>query len=106
MAFIDDFSDMVSDTAQHAPLLSRDGYGAPTYDTAVSYSGRLVREHRMVRDAAGEQVVSTAQFWFIGTPAVDPQDKVTLSDGTTPKIISVGRPQDEGGEAFTKVYFL
>jgi hypothetical protein len=97
---------MMPDTATWRPLMSRDDYGAPTYGAAVPFANaRLVRSPKLVRDASGDQVVSSAQLWLVGTPAIAPDDQVTLSDGTTPSIVNVGRWQDEAGESHTKVFF-
>lgn len=103
--FIDEFSDCFPDTATWKALSTRDEFGAPTFGAGTSYSGRLVRRHKMVRDAAGEEVLSTAHFWFQGAPAIDPDDEVTLSDGTTPPIVAIERVPDEDGACYTKVYF-
>jgi len=108
MAFADDFKDMAADTATWKPFVDRDRFGAPTYGDAVTFDHvRLVRKHKLVRNAQGDEVVSTAQLWIIESPApaVGPEDEITLSNGTTPPIIAVDCPQDEEGEAYTKVYF-
>lgn len=106
MAFIDDFSDLFTGTATHKALSSRDQYGAPTYGAGTAYSGRLVKRNKLVRDAAGQEKVSSAHFWLQGSPDVSPEDEVTLSDGSTPSILSVERFQDEDGASHTKLYFL
>lgn len=97
---------MMPSAAAWEPLTGRDTYGAPTYGAPTSFACRLVRENRLVRDAQGDEVVSTAHVWLGGTPAVAPDDRVTLSDGTTPTIASVERFPDETGDSHTKVYFL
>lgn len=105
MSFINDLRDLLPDTATWAPLTGRDQYGAPTYGAGTTYACRLVRAHKLIRNSAGDQVVSSAHVWLAGTPAVAPDDRVTLSDDTTPPILSVERFQDEDGASHTKVYF-
>jgi len=105
MSFIDDLSELFTDTATHAVLSTRDGFGKPTYGSGTAYSGRLVTKNKLVRDQQGDDVVSTAHFWFQGAPDVGPDDQITLSDGATPPIISVERFQDDVGTSHTKVYF-
>lgn len=105
MAFADKFLDMMTDTVTWAVLTSRNDFGVPTYAAGTSFEARVVRKHKLVRDAAGDQVVSTAQAWIGGTPAINPQDKVTLSDGTSPPIIAVERFQDEVGASHSVVFF-
>ena len=108
MAFVDDFQDMAPDTATWEPKDDRDQFGKPTYGDAVTFDHvRLVRKHKLVRNLQGDEVVSTAHIWIMEHPApeVGPEDRITLSDGTTPTIASIERFQDEDGDSHTKVYF-
>lgn len=106
MSFATEFRDLMTDTVTHYALSSRDAYGTPSYGAGTSYPARVVRKHKLVRDAAGQQVVSTAQAWLGGTPAITPQDKVTLSDNSSPPIVAIERYQDEVGASHTVVFFL
>lgn len=103
MAFVDDFADVFTDTVILRVVTSRDDFGKPTYGAGTTYNARVVRKHHVVRDSAGDEVVSTAQAWLQGTPAIEPDDQIELSDGTNPPIISVERYQDEVGSSHTKV---
>ena len=105
MTFVNDLADLMPDTATWYPLSARDRFGQTTYGTGTEYSTRLVRRNRLVRDTQGDQVVSSAQLWLAGAPAIAPDDRVTLSDGKSPDILSVERFQDESGASFTKAYF-
>ena len=106
MTFISDLADMMTDTATWRALTGRDDYGVPTYASpGTSYAARLVRKHRMVRSLEGDEVVSTAQLWIGGTPAIAADDRVTLSDGSTPVILAVERFQDEIGASHVVVFF-
>lgn len=114
MTFIDEFSDCLSDTATWRELLSRDKFGARTFKTGIVFTARLVQETKLVRDQNGDQVVSSAQLWLgetadtnlIQAPNVNPDDEIELSNGDTPVILSIQRPQDETGLApFVKVFF-
>lgn len=97
----------MKDTATHYPVSSRDEYGKPVYGTGVSYKGRYLKKNRKVRTPAGDEVIATAEFSFLGAPVVSPDDKISLSDGKTPTIASVDMWQDPSGSFFyTKVYFL
>lgn len=107
MAFVDDIKDLMQDTVVVRAVVSRDDYGVPTYGSGTSYGARLVKQNRRVRTPKGDEVVSTAHVWIAGAPDVAPDDQVELSDGTTPEIASVERPQDETGEfTHTKVFFI
>lgn len=111
MAFIDDFAELLTDSAVWEPLSGRDDYGAPSYGAPTTFAARLTREHKMVRDLQGDEVLSTGQLWLKGAPAVGPEDRITLSDGTQPELLSIERFQDEAGAngtpsySHTKVYF-
>lgn len=102
---IDDLRDLLTDTATWRPLTGRDDFGAPTYGSPTEFRARLVRKHRLVRDTQGDEVVSTAQLWLQGAPAIAPDDRVTLSDSSAPLIVAVERFQDETGPSHTVVMF-
>lgn len=104
MPFVDAFLDLMPDDVVWTPLSGRDDYGKPTFGSPVEFAARLVREHKLVRNAAGETVVSTAHVWIGGVPEIGPEDRVTLADGTHPPIVSVERFPDETGPSHTKVY--
>lgn len=106
MTIVSDILDLLTDTAIWQPRTARDEYGMPTYGDSTEFRARLVRKNRLVRDASGHEVVSTAQLWLGGSPAIAPDDWVTLSDGSTPVIASVERYQDEVGPCHTVVFFL
>jgi len=106
MAFIDDLADLLTDTCSWQPLTSRGRTGQPTYGSSTPFSCRLVQKTRMVRDTAGDEVVSSCHVVIKGTPNVQPEDKVTLSTGGAPTILAVERPGDETGlPAYTRIYF-
>lgn len=106
MGIATDLKDLMTDTATWYALASRDSFGVPTYGSSgTSYAARLIRRHKLVRDARGDQVVSSAQLWLAGAPAIAPDDKVTLSDGTSPPIVAIDRFQDEDGASHTVVMF-
>lgn len=108
MVYANDFSDMMNAKLTLAPFVSRDVYGVPTFGTAVQYNCRRFKKNKLVRNASGQEVTSTAQVWILGNPTVTAQDQIILlSDGSKPIILSVDSPDDETGTvAFTKVYFL
>ncbi len=114
MAFIDEFSDCLKDTAIWRKFVSRNEFGVVTYGDDIEFTARLVELTKLVRDQNGDQVVSRAHVWLGETtdtnleqaPNVKPDDQVELSNGETPVILSIERPQDETGLAtHTKVFF-
>ena len=82
-------------------LYAREGQSS----TSASYRGRYVRRNQMVRDDAGDEVVSRSQLWLFGAPSLTPRDKITLPDGTTPVILAVERYPDDNGAHHEKVFF-
>ncbi len=106
MSFIDDFKECFTVTVTHKPFLSQDGFSEPTYGSGVNFKARVVREHKLVRNKEGQEVVSTAQCWLQGNPVISPADQITLEDATTPAIVMIEQLQDEIGPSHTKVYFL
>ena len=86
--------------------LSTDSYGKPTYGNAVTVSARVAAMPKMVRSAEGRETVSSTTAW-IESPLIPigATDRITLPDGTTPKILSVQRVPDETGQVFTTVFF-
>ena len=103
--FVSEFGDLMTDTATWAAFVSRDDFGSATFATGTDLTCRLVRKHKMVRDMEGDEVLSTAQLWVLGNSEITPEDRITLSDATTPIIAAIERFQDEYGASHTKVYF-
>lgn len=105
MTSVSDWSDMFPQTVEHAELVSRDDYGAPSYGTPASYSARVVYQPTRTTNSDGQEVYGKGTVWLLGTPDVDPEDRLVLPDGRTPEILSVTRPSDESGIHHTKVVF-
>jgi hypothetical protein len=85
---------MCRDTVTIEPWSSVDSYGAPTYGTGVEYPARIVGHNKIVRDATGQEVVSSAKIIVASDVTVDMRSRVTLSrvpgGGTSqPRILSV-----------------
>jgi hypothetical protein len=99
-----DFLDFMPVTVSHAALASRDGYGKPTFGTATSYSARVLNRHVLVKDRQGREVIARTVVWLAGTPTIDPEDRVTLADGTTPPILAVEKYPDEAGAHHVKLF--
>lgn len=109
MAFIDEFKDMMTDTVIWHPAYknidSRDDFGVQKFGKTTEFAARLVKKSKLVRAQNGDEVVSTAHIWIAGSPDISPIDKIELSDGSKPVILSVERFQDELGPSHTKVFF-
>ena len=91
---------LLSLTAQTITLerrTSMDEYGAHAYGTAENLTARVVNRVRMVRDVAGQEVVSNTTIWIIGDHGIKAVDRITLPDGTQPPIINALTFPDESG---------
>lgn len=103
---VEEVASLMLDTVTIAPFSAYDAYGKPTHGAPVSRSARVVRGHKRVVAQSGDEVLSYARA-FVKTDglAISTLDKVTLPDGTTPKILTVEEwPDDEGVRAST-IYF-
>ena len=102
---VTDFADLMTSDVTVESLSSRDEYLQPTYGTAVSFKARVSFKERWIRRSDGSTVHSRGEVWLLGTPDIDPEDRITLPGGDQPPILEVMRPSDEGGIHHTKVIF-
>ena len=78
--------------------VSTDGYGRPAYTTsALSRYCRVTEKQHLVRNMEGEQEVATTIAWVRSTSTFSPSDRITLPDGTTPKLLAIDEYRDEAG---------
>lgn len=90
-----------------------DAQGNPTYGAASSHRCRVSGVARLVLNARGEAVYSTASVHFVANPAVAQHDRLTLSTGDVNStetglrqrpILAVGRYPDEQNRAHYAVF--
>lgn len=106
MSFLNDLKDLMPDTASWKPFVDRDDFGKPNYGSATAIDNcRLIEKNQMVRDTNGDEVLSTSHLWIPSDEAITSESEVTLSDSTTPSILSVLHIPDEKGDKHTKVFF-
>lgn len=110
---ISGWAHLMSSTVTVAARSSIDRYGKPQYGTAVSYIAHISRKRRVVRNAAGQELVSEQTVHLNSAVDVLPTAQVTLSTadvGSTeewaihPLIVSVTRAFDENGPHHTTLY--
>lgn len=99
-----DFDALLRQNVTVTPFSTRGAYGSPTFSTGLitAHRARIVYTQHLVRDARGQQVVAGMKVFIGGTgsntlPNLTPQDKLTLEDGTVPRLIAVSRYPDEDG---------
>lgn len=82
-----------------------DDYGNPSTGTSTAYNAILIQRSKLVQDRQGRQVVSSCQILLNGAVSVNPESRITLPDGTQPRIINVGKTPDfDGTNCVTEVY--
>lgn len=116
VALADSLTQSLQPTVTHAPFTGKDGEGGYSYDTGVARAALVERKTKMVRNSAGEEVVSTHVVTILrpvaanGSPGrrepIDPRDKFTLPDGSTPKILAIEdfTDKDTSSGYFYQVY--
>ena len=85
--------------------LSTDGDGKTTYSaTATTHKARLVKKPRLVRNSKGEEVVSTTTIYLAEQISASINDRITLPDGTQPRILTPGSFSDRNGKGCEVIY--
>jgi hypothetical protein len=77
---------------------SQDGYGEPSFNSAVTVQGRVQQGARLIRMLTGEERVSATRVYLDTTMAIDPRSRITLPVEFTPRqppILRVDRVSDE-----------
>lgn len=108
MGFPAELVDLCADTVTIAAAATpKNRYGEDTYGSAVSYAAYVIGKVRMVRDAMGNERVSTVTVVLTSAPTVLPDAKITLPSRfspQTPPILAVESVPDELGPCYTAVY--
>lgn len=86
------------------PRTAQNSYAEATYGTAVTRTCRIEQTKRLVRDAAGQEVVSSTQVYLDDVYSTAVTSEVTLPDGTKPDIITVDVHYDEVGPSHEVLY--
>ena len=99
------FSNKRSVAVSVEKLLSNDGYGTPTYDTAVDIQCRVQTVEELVDDQHGEEVRSSTILYFYDPDEINYDDKVTPPGGKTRKVVKVREsPSFQGRTILKKVW--
>lgn len=106
LSFETEFTDLMPHSIVRKAFTGRNSYGKPAYSTSGStYTARVVNKQKLVRNASGIEQVSTVTAYVASTSAFDPEDKITLPDGTSPNIITINITPDDGGTHHSTIYF-
>lgn len=106
MSFENEFKDLMTHSIVRRAFTGRNSYGKPTYSTSGStYTARVVNKQKLVRTTAGIEQISTVTAYVASTGSFDPEDKVTLPDGTSPSILAINNYPDDSGIHHNVIYF-
>lgn len=104
MSWETEFEEFYNDEVIRSAYTGQDGYGQATFGSAVTHLCRVVRKPQIVRQTGGgetagsiREVISTSQIFSKSIVGWGLRDKVTLADGTTPKILQIVTYPDEDG---------
>lgn len=92
-----DLRQLLTQTVTLEPWTGYDGYSQPVYGVGVARKCRIVNKTRMVRDAQGQERVSTTTIYLDDDYNTSVRDRVTLPGGVQPILLTVERYPDESG---------
>lgn len=84
----------------HEPYSSQDGYGAPSYGTAVTRQAIVEYVTKPVRTLEGHEKLSTAQIMLPRNVAVDLRDRFTLPSGASMPVLTISGVTDPTGGTY------
>ena len=87
--FATDFADWLDYSVTYYPWTGYDKYGAPTYGTTSTIYCYRVDTAKLVKNATGQEVVSTHQLYIAGSVNYDPLDLFVPSGATSSPTITV-----------------
>lgn len=90
-AFTQRFGHRLTETVKIAPRTSVNADRIEAFGSDVSVKAYIERSPKMIRDASGREVVRNALVIVDITPTVEPTARLTMPDGTKPKILRVDR---------------
>ena len=87
--FASDFADWLDYSVTYYPWTGYDKYGAPTYGSSSTVYCYRVDTSKLVKNAQGQEVVSSHQLYIAGSVNYDPLDKFVPNGATYSPTITV-----------------
>lgn len=82
-----------------------DAEGNPVLGTSSGNTCIIQQINKLITDASGMEKVSTCQIFLSGNSTIGYNDKLTLPDGSQPKILSIEyMPDFDGNNEYVRVY--
>ncbi len=98
-----DFRELMTQTVTVQPQSGNNAAGEPTFGDAITIRCRIQGTIKEIRAADGLTRMSSALVILDGVYGIEPQDKLTLPDGTTPVILSVNQNNDGAGSLYEEI---
>ena len=89
------FVDFLTEDIVHKAYPARDQWGEIGAPSSTTIKARVERSTRMIKNAKGEDVISTSRVWFMNR-TIDHEDKITV-DSVDRAIILIDRCPDKQG---------
>jgi hypothetical protein len=102
VAVADAVTTSVQPSITHEPYASQNGYGTPTYGTAVARLAVVSYETKPVRTVEGHEQLSTAQITIPRNVPVDLRDRFTLPTGYSAPVLAVRGVADPLGGVYAQ----
>lgn len=104
MGIESDFLALMPDTVTITAQASIDKYGKRTHSGAgTQYSAHVEPASELYRNADGREVAIIGKVFLFGAPAITPNHKIVLPDGSVPVIAGVEVLRDEDGTHHTVI---
>ena len=99
-------NDYLAQSLWRKPRTGMDGYGQPSFGSAVQTKGRWLEKRRLVRNAEGEQVISEVTVTLAPDEEVAVGDQLSSDGSTYLTVIAVSVSRGLAGDALTRRAYL
>lgn len=100
-----DFLELMPDTITLKGESSVDGWGKPTYGSAVSFSAHVEHSSDVVRTQSNREVVERGKAYLYGVSSANEYDEITLPDGEVREVLKNEFWSDENGDHHSVIHF-
>lgn len=101
--FPSDFRDLMNEVVIVEHEIGKNKFSEPTYGAPIEVRCRISGTTREVRTAEDLVRVASTIIHLSGIYDVNPQDRITLSDGSHPAILVVNQSSDERGPLYEEI---
>jgi hypothetical protein len=99
-------SELMVQSITIANASSLDSYGKHSYAAPTTVTNcRVQTGAHKVTDVDGQEIVASGKVYIASSPTVTPSSKITLPDGSVPRVLVVDRFSDERGSHHTCIHY-